>query len=329
MESIDPEGDLIMVVGVSEQEMRVNSNCLRLASPVFRSMFGPNWSEGQHLSKEAPPRVPLPEDDAATMRTIFYVLHHQTEPGPAERTPLAVLNLAICLHKYDLVVPFRYFASSQWLRDVGDNNDTLITKGQLATAGFLLGLKDPFEKYTASLALYHTESYLRLLADANIAMFLPIKAICESSVRDSEKLHATFLTEYLDLLEEGRNRMRTSIWDILVCGMCDRCRKKGCDWGHSREQRYYESFPEKGMFRPNNSLQNSVNVLLEELGRDTDETEADMNNDSKAKHRCHGHKLEVTDTFAFKANALKQGAGLCLDCVRLRSDETCEVHTVD
>ncbi|KAJ9160659.1 hypothetical protein NKR19_g2996 [Coniochaeta hoffmannii] len=81
MEVIDSEGDVIMVVGAKKREMLVNSNCLRLASNVFRNMLGPNWSEGQGVSKDDPPRVALEEDDPQAMKTIFYT------PSPEGPSP--------------------------------------------------------------------------------------------------------------------------------------------------------------------------------------------------------------------------------------------------
>ena len=39
---IIPNGDIIFVVGPEEMRLRVQSHCLRAASPVFDAMFGPN-----------------------------------------------------------------------------------------------------------------------------------------------------------------------------------------------------------------------------------------------------------------------------------------------
>jgi hypothetical protein len=59
-----PDGDVVLVVGGDNIRLRVYSQCLRSASQVFAAMFGPNWSDGQRLSRESPTEVPLPEDDA-------------------------------------------------------------------------------------------------------------------------------------------------------------------------------------------------------------------------------------------------------------------------
>jgi hypothetical protein len=165
MKKIDAEGDVIMVVGSSKREMRVNSNCLRLASPVFRSMLSPTWVEGQHLSKKASTYITLPEDDADAMETIFYVLHHRVKQIPP-RLPLTHLeSIAIVADKYDLTLSLQYVAA-QWIRSlstdfVAEKNDdtTLYTRGQLATAAAAFGLKDEFKICTRGLIFFTTHSH--------------------------------------------------------------------------------------------------------------------------------------------------------------------------
>ncbi|KAK8128074.1 hypothetical protein PG984_009182 [Apiospora sp. TS-2023a] len=62
------DGDVIFVVGEQKKaRLKVNSQYLCCASTVFRAMFGPNWSEGQGLSKESPKELPLVEDDPDAM----------------------------------------------------------------------------------------------------------------------------------------------------------------------------------------------------------------------------------------------------------------------
>jgi hypothetical protein len=51
LEEISSDGDVILAVGPDKKKMRVKSNYLRTASRVFDSMFGPNWAEGQNLSR--------------------------------------------------------------------------------------------------------------------------------------------------------------------------------------------------------------------------------------------------------------------------------------
>jgi hypothetical protein len=69
---IVPDGDVVLIVGEDNVRLRAYSQCLRSASQVFGAMFGPNWNEGQKLSRESPTEVPLPEYDANAMRVICY-----------------------------------------------------------------------------------------------------------------------------------------------------------------------------------------------------------------------------------------------------------------
>ena len=46
---IDPNGDLILEVG--DRSLLVSSKVLSIASPVFRTMLGPNFKEGENLSQ--------------------------------------------------------------------------------------------------------------------------------------------------------------------------------------------------------------------------------------------------------------------------------------
>lgn len=54
---ISPDGEIILVVGPQAVQLKVNSLFLRSASKVFGAMLGPNWSEGQALSKESPREI--------------------------------------------------------------------------------------------------------------------------------------------------------------------------------------------------------------------------------------------------------------------------------
>lgn len=51
MEEVSSDGDIILIVGLEKKRIRVNSAFLRIASRVLDSMFGPNWAEGQNLSR--------------------------------------------------------------------------------------------------------------------------------------------------------------------------------------------------------------------------------------------------------------------------------------
>ncbi|OIW22504.1 btb/poz-like protein [Coniochaeta ligniaria NRRL 30616] len=176
IENIVPDGDVIMVLGPEKREMRVSSQSLRYASKVFDIMLGPNWGEGQGLSKINPPKVTLEEDEAESMRTIFYVLHHRNDQVSKEMTAAFVLDLAIASDKYDLGVAL-WYANTKWLDAAPVHN--IVQAGYMLTAAFLFGNADKFEHRSLRMVLYYVESYLELLKDDKISQFLPFKAICK------------------------------------------------------------------------------------------------------------------------------------------------------
>ena len=49
-------GDIILVVGEKETQLRVHSACMRTASKVFDAMFGPHFLEVNYLTETIPER---------------------------------------------------------------------------------------------------------------------------------------------------------------------------------------------------------------------------------------------------------------------------------
>lgn len=85
---IAPDGDVVLVVGPDKSRMRVHSLALRCASKVFRTMFGPNWSEGQGLGTSVTPKeISLEDDDANALRVVLLTLHHCNDNVPDVLTP--------------------------------------------------------------------------------------------------------------------------------------------------------------------------------------------------------------------------------------------------
>ena len=173
---IAPDGDVVLVVGPRNVRLRVHSQCLRCASKVFGAMLGPDWSEGQGLSKVSPREVPLVEDDADALRTICCVIHHRNDDVPQALTPKEVFQIAIEVDKYDLSVCLKY-ASVQWLKPRG-NADTVEMR-YLMAAAFLFGDMDMFAAHTLALILHYKGSYLELLDDEIINQMLPWRTFCK------------------------------------------------------------------------------------------------------------------------------------------------------
>jgi len=79
--TIDPAGDVYLVCGLETEgpaiTLRVSSQIMSLASPVFRTMLGPRFEEGTRLTRSGSVEVLLPDDDAEAMTLICNILHHR------------------------------------------------------------------------------------------------------------------------------------------------------------------------------------------------------------------------------------------------------------
>ncbi|KAB5529044.1 hypothetical protein GE09DRAFT_974652 [Coniochaeta sp. 2T2.1] len=140
------DGDVVFLVGPETTPLKAYSQCLWTGSKVFNSMLGPTWSEGKGLSSLSPPEIPVEEDDADALRTIFFVLHHRNREVPASSTltPTDIISIAV-----------------------------------MATAALLMGDSRMFVAHTLELMLNWEGPYLELLDDEVIGQFLPFKAVCD------------------------------------------------------------------------------------------------------------------------------------------------------
>jgi len=206
---IVPDGDVILLVGNENVRLRANSQSLRCASKTFGAMFGPDWREGQGLSKELPAEVALPDDDVGAMRTICCVIHHRNDLAPENPTTKEVLRIAIVVDKYDLKVALKY-AILEWLKPRSQPTSVVMEEmGHLLAAAYLLNSSEIFITYTNNLLLTHSGSYLGLMKDDLVSQVLP--------------------SEICYLLEEQRTRLRLRLYGIMEnCTKQDVCK---CGWG--------------------------------------------------------------------------------------------------
>jgi hypothetical protein len=177
LSEITSDGDVILVVGVENTRLRVNSQSLRYASKVFSAMFGPDWSEGQRLSKQLPTEIALPDDDAKAMRTICCTIHLRNDLIPETLTTKEVLQIAIEIDKYDLMVALRY-AIIEWLKPRFGMG--LVETGHLLAAAFLLntGSSEIFMVHAKALFFDHSKSYFEIIQDELIRSVLPLELAC-------------------------------------------------------------------------------------------------------------------------------------------------------
>ena len=104
--NVAADGDLILVVGNNlngnKLELRVHSLLLKMNSPVFRTMLGPNWLEGQSLSnisETSPGKLDLPDDDMEGMKYLCYILHHRNDELAALPDAITFLSIAKSVDK--------------------------------------------------------------------------------------------------------------------------------------------------------------------------------------------------------------------------------------
>ncbi|KAI5360718.1 Putative BTB/POZ domain-containing protein [Septoria linicola] len=114
------DGDLIITVG-GQLELRVHSLLLKMNSPVFRTMLGPDWLEGQQLaniSPATPGALSLPGDDPKAMQVLCFILHAQNDQLPSRPDSTNLLGLAKAADKYDCAQAVKFHAEA-WLSRTG------------------------------------------------------------------------------------------------------------------------------------------------------------------------------------------------------------------
>lgn len=103
--SLDPEGDVILAFKKTDAETQIkylaSSKVLSLASPVFRALFSPAFSEGDRVRKGEVPCIEFPEDDAEAMDVILRILHYSSKGVPFDVAPEPLAAIAIHRDKYD------------------------------------------------------------------------------------------------------------------------------------------------------------------------------------------------------------------------------------
>lgn len=100
-----PHGDIILQVGSEKgpvKSIRVSSQVLSIASPVFARMFGSGFREGfvSSSTSDQPLHLPLPDDNPDAVLLMCHVLHPS---GVGDLyVPLQLLeSLALLVDKYD------------------------------------------------------------------------------------------------------------------------------------------------------------------------------------------------------------------------------------
>lgn len=113
----------------------MHSVILSRASPVFKALLSPRFSEGAELSSRGKAEVALPEDDSGALEIVCLVLHHRNEEKVFGISLDVLGTIAWLADKYDLfdaLHPASYVWVSQLerLKNI-DNRQTLLMAAYL------------------------------------------------------------------------------------------------------------------------------------------------------------------------------------------------------
>ncbi len=92
----------------------VSSRHMILASPVFKTMLGPNFMEGLKLRARAELELPLPDDDPDAFRILLDIVHGHNRKVPREVDLPLLTRIAILVDKYQMLERVEIF-SDMWI----------------------------------------------------------------------------------------------------------------------------------------------------------------------------------------------------------------------
>ncbi|KAH7308520.1 hypothetical protein B0I35DRAFT_491682 [Stachybotrys elegans] len=156
---IAAEGDVLLVVGPDNKQLRVHSAFLQQASSVFKTMFKPIFKEGRQFSEAGSVTIPLPEDDAYAMEVVLNVIHGRYDNVPESLDPKDLLQAAVIIDKYDCFTPLT-LAIRTWFSSLPFTD--VVNTWTVAQAALILDRHDTFDSATRSLVMNHSGSFLDL-----------------------------------------------------------------------------------------------------------------------------------------------------------------------
>ncbi|OBS22796.1 hypothetical protein FPOA_09123 [Fusarium poae] len=294
---IDPDGDIILLVGPDKTKLRVRSILLMAASKPFSAMLGPQWKEG-HDMREQHGRfeLPLPDDNAAALEIICYVIHYQNDKLPQTLAANDILAIAMTADKYDFVNALR-FASESWFRTFGDEPESLVL---LTASAYIFRNAQAFSEITRALVLNYSGSYLNLRTD-EVESVMPWRVFF--------------------LLEEQRGFARMKLSHILVSGGgADLCFNE-CDWTSKYTHAYRRALQSEFLL-PGDLQSHSISRALEKSEMMTDPVFEERSGRCKFGYN-HEAPAYREDRRRDLDNLIKK-LGLCLHCTSLeRADASC------
>lgn len=118
----DPDGEVLLTISIPENstdtkpaeqaknnvsggshvEMLVSAKHLMLASPVFKSMLQPHFTEGLALRSTGHVTIPLFDDDPNALKIVMNIIHSQAKNIPQQLGLKEFAHVAVLVDKYDL-----------------------------------------------------------------------------------------------------------------------------------------------------------------------------------------------------------------------------------
>lgn len=180
---IAQDGDVILVVGPSKRKLWVSSTFLKNASPYFRTLFGPHFSEGQGLGSginTTPKEIPMPEDSADALEVICNIVHLRNDMIPEKLSPDEAFEIAVAADKFDCKTALK-LAIQLWfdVRSMGRQGDMQVL-GKYMAAAYILDIPSAFSDITKEMITRCEGSYLPLIDEAlGLTECVPFSVICE------------------------------------------------------------------------------------------------------------------------------------------------------
>ncbi|KAL4963466.1 BTB/POZ domain-containing protein [Aspergillus stella-maris] len=123
-EIIDADGDAI--IDCSGVTFRVWTLALSLASPVFRAMFKPRFSEGLAVrdasDKTKTAVISLPDDDPEAFRIFCNIAHHKLALVPTQLDAKRISLIAQFIDKYNCTEAIGPLAE-KWIENLGVHDE--------------------------------------------------------------------------------------------------------------------------------------------------------------------------------------------------------------
>ncbi|CAK1360673.1 unnamed protein product [Cercospora beticola] len=178
---IDGDGDVLLVIGATKQSLRVSSRALSV-SPVFKSMLGPHFREGQQpRSTAGPVPILLPEDNYDGTRVMCQMLHLLKVESDEEHGSNCIYDYraaAVTMKKYQVLDIFHYHLVGvlyEWLYDYPEE-DAIDVVIEAVVLAYLLDCNEAFEKATAQLIKNCYDGTMTLLGTSVIDL-LPASSL--------------------------------------------------------------------------------------------------------------------------------------------------------